>query len=126
MRKFELSPDCVLENSGTAIAKSLIKSSFIVGCDFKNKELILENVFHYTCKEKRLEVYSLFPNEADTQRKLKLEMAMVFVDKKDIFSEIARIFTEMAKGYDVFIVDKYNNLYTDIVYDKYGETMVLA
>ena len=128
MRKFELSEDCILENSSKTIAETLIKGAFVVGCDIKNKQLVLENVFHYTRNAKRLEIYTLFPNEDNTKRQLKLDMAFVFMDKKpkEILDGIIDIINLGVDEYDRFVVDKYNNLYTKIVYDKYGGSMALG
>ena len=40
MKGFEISPDCMLEKSAKAIARELIKGSFVIGCDYKNKQLV--------------------------------------------------------------------------------------
>lgn len=48
MKGFEISPDCMLEKSEKLIANELLKGSFVVGCDYRDKQLVLENVFHYT------------------------------------------------------------------------------
>ncbi len=45
MKGFKISDDCILEKSSKAIAKELTRGSFIIGCDYKNKQLVLENVF---------------------------------------------------------------------------------
>ncbi len=41
MREFEISPDCMLEKSSRAIAKELMKGTFVIGCDYKNNQLVL-------------------------------------------------------------------------------------
>lgn len=63
MKGFEMSPDCMLKKSSNAIAKELLKGSFVIGCDCKNEQLILENVFHYTKSQRRMEIYTLFPDK---------------------------------------------------------------
>ena len=78
MKGFEISSDCMLEKSANVIAKELMKGSFVIGCDYKNKQLILENVFHYTKTQKRMEIYTLFPDKYNEKRQLKLETAFVF------------------------------------------------
>ena len=125
MRKFELSPDCILEKTSKSIAKELLKGSFVVGCDYKNKQLVLENVFHYTNSQRRFEVYTLFPNKDDTKRQLRLETAFIITQSNNIIKDIANILDIGVNGYDVFVIDKYNNLYTKIVYDKYGGSATL-
>ena len=80
MKKFEVSPDCILEKSAKSVAQELLYGSFIVGCDYENKQLILENVFHYTSNQRRLEIDTLFPNEDNTKRLLKLDTAFVLMN----------------------------------------------
>lgn len=128
MRKFKLSKDCVLEKSSKAIAEALLKGNFVIGCDIKNKQLVLENVLHYSKNEKRFEVFTLFPNQDNTKRQLKLDTAIIFINTKqqDIPQELEKVLNLGVEGYDVFVIDKYDNLYTKIVYDKYGKTMALA
>ena len=125
MKDFELSPDCILEKSAKVIATELLKGSFVVGCDYRNKELILENVFHYTKSQRRYEIYTLFPNKDNTKRLLKLDAAVIIVDPKNVMSDIARFMEMHINLYDVFVIDKYNNVSTDVVYDKYGGSTVL-
>ena len=126
MKKFELSPDCILKKLSRSVAQELLKGSFVVGCDYKNKQLILENVFHYTRGQRRLEVYTLFPNKENTKRQLKLETAFVLMDSKDIVDGIIEMLNLGINEYDLFIVDKYNNFDTERVYDKYGKSMSVA
>lgn len=126
MKKFELSSDCILKKLSKSVAQELLKGSFVVGCDYKNKQLILENVFHYTRGQRRLEVYTLFPNKENTKRQLKLETAFVFMDSKDIVDGIIEMLNLGINEYDLFIVDKYNNFDTERVYDKYGKSMSVA
>lgn len=127
MKKFELSKDCILKKSSNAVAKELLKGAFVIGCDFKNKQLVLENVFHYTDSEKRLEVYTLFPNKDDTKRQLKLETAFVLINQcDDILNAIIDILDIGINGYDILLIDKYQNLYTETVFGKYGRNMRLA
>ena len=126
MEGFRLSPDCMIEKSSRAIAKELMKGSFVVGCDYKNKQLILENVFHYTSCEKRMEIYTLFPDKSNEKRQLKLDTAFVFVNGSNILKSIMNVLDIGLNEYDLFVIDKYNNLYTETVYDKYGGSMKLA
>lgn len=84
MKGFEISPDCMLEKSAKAIANELMKGSFVIGCDYKNKQLVLENVFHYTKSQRRMEIYTLFPDKHNEKRQLKLDTAFVFLDGKNI------------------------------------------
>lgn len=126
MRGFEISPDCMLEKSAKAIARELIKGSFVIGCDYKNKQLVLENVFHYTKNQRRMEIYTLFPDEHNEKRQLRLENAVVFLTSNNVISDIMKILHMGINEYDLFIIDKYKNLYTEIVYDKYGGSMKLA
>lgn len=126
MEGFKLSPDCMIEKSSRAIARELMKGSFVVGCDYKNKQLVLENVFHYTDDQNRMEVYTLFPDESNEKRQLKLETAFVFIKRKNILKSIMDVLDIGLNEYDLFVIDKYNNLYTETVYDKYGGSMKLA
>lgn len=126
MEGFKLSPDCMIEKSSKAIARELMKGSFVVGCDYKNKQLILENVFHYTVDQNRMEVYTLFPDESNEKRQLKLETAFVFIKRDNILKSIMNVLDIGLNEYDLFVIDKHNNLYTETVYDKYGGSMKLA
>lgn len=126
VKGFEISPDCMLEKSAIVIANELIKGSFVIGCDYKNKQLILENVFHYTKTQKRMEIYTLFPDKYNEKRQLKLETAFVFLGNGNILKDITGILEVDLKNFDLFVIDKYKNLYTETVYDKYGESMKLA
>ncbi len=126
MGGFKISDDCILEKSAKSIAKELMKGSFVIGCDYKNKQLILENVYHYTKSQKRIEIYTLFPDEYNEKRQLRLEIALVMLGSKDILKEIMGILEVDLNNFDLFVIDKYNNLYTEIVYDKYGGSMKLA
>lgn len=126
MKGFEISPDCMLEKSAKAIANELLKGSFVIGCDYKNKQLVLENVFHYTKSQRRMEIYTLFPDKYNEKRQLRLSAAFVMVGSKDILKDIIGILEVDLNNFDLFVIDKYNNLYTEIVYDKYGGSMKLA
>jgi len=126
MKGFEISPDCMLEKSAKAIANELLKGAFVIGCDYKNKQLVLENVFHYTKNQIRMEIYTLFPDEHNEKRQLRLENAVVFWTSNNVISDIMKILHMGINEYDLFIIDKYKNLYTEIVYDKYGGSMKLA
>lgn len=126
MREFEISPDCMLEKSAGAIANELMKGSFVVGCDYRDKQLVLENVFHYTKTQKRMEIYTLFPDKYNEKRQLRLEAAFVMLGSKDILKDIMGILEVDLNNFDLFVVDKYKNLYTETVYDKYGESMKLV
>lgn len=126
MKGFEISPDCMLEKSAKVIAKELIKGSFIIGCDYKNKQLVLENVFHYTKSQRRVEIYTLFPDKNNEKRQLRLDVAFVMLGSRDIFKDIMGILEVDLKNFDLFVIDKYKNLYTETVYDKYGGSMKLA
>lgn len=125
MKGFEMSPDCMLERSVKAIANELMKGSFVIGCDYKDKQLILQNVFHYTEKQRRVEIYTLFPDRNNTKRQLKLDTAFVCTDKSNMLQNIMDILKIGLNEYDLFVIDKYNNLYTETVYDKYGGSMKL-
>lgn len=126
MKGFEISPDCMLEKSAKAIANELLKGSFVIGCDYKNKQLVLENVFHYTKSQRRMEIYTLFPDEYNEKRQLRLSAAFVMVGSKDILKDITGILEVDLNNFDLFVIDKYNNLYTEMVFDKYGGSMKLA
>lgn len=45
---------------------------------------------------------------------------------KDILKEIMEILEVDLNNFDSFVIDKYKNLYTEIVYDKYGGSMQLS
>lgn len=126
MKGFEISPDCMLEKSAKVITKELLKGSFVVGCDYKNKQLILENVFHYTKSQKRMEIYTLFPDKHNEKRQLRIENAFVFLTSNNVINDIMTILRMGINEYDLFVIDKYKNLYTETVYDKYGRSMKLA
>ena len=91
MKGFEISPDCMLEKSAKAIARELIKGSFVIGCDYKNKQLVLENVFHYTKSQRRMEIYTLFPDKHNEKRQLRLDAAFVMLGSRDILKDIMGI-----------------------------------
>ncbi len=116
----------MLKKSSRAVAKELMRGSFVIGCDYKNKQLILENVFHYSSGQKRMEIYTLFPDAHNEKRQLKLDTAFVLLNSKDIFKDIIGILSMGLNEYDLFVIDKYQNLYTETVYDKYGGSMKLA
>lgn len=126
MRGFEISPDCMLEKTSNVIAKELMKGSFVVGCDYKGKQLVLENVFHYTKSQRRMEIYTLFPDKLNEKRQLKLETAFVLLGHRNILEDITGILEVDLNNFDLFVIDKYRNLYTETVYDKYGGSMKLA
>ena len=126
MEGFRLSPDCMIEKSSRAIARELMKGAFVVGRDYKNKQLILENVFHYTASQKRMEIYTLFPDKSNEKRQLKLDTAFVFVNGSNILKSIMNVLDMGLNEYDLFVIDKHNNIYTETVYDKYGGSMRLA
>ena len=126
MKGFELSPDCMLEKSAKAIAYELLKGAFVIGCDYKNKQLVLENVFHYTKSQRRMEIYTLFPDKYNEKRQLRLSAAFVMVGSKDILEDITGILEVDINNFDLFVIDMYNNLYTETVFDKYGGSMKLA
>lgn len=126
MEGFKLTPDCVIAKSVKAIAHELLKGSFIIGCDYKNKQLILENVFHYTESQKRLEIYKVFLDKTNTRRLLKLDTAFVLLTNGDVVPEMTNILQVGIEDYDLFVVDRHNNLYTAVVCDKYGKSMRLA
>lgn len=126
MKGFEISPDCMLEKSAKAIANELLKGAFVIGCDYKNKQLVLENVFHYTKSQRRMEIYTLFPDKYNEKRQLRLSAAFVMVGSKDILEDITGILEVDLNNFDLFVIDKYKNLYTETVYDKYGGSMKLA
>lgn len=119
MKGFEMSQDCLIEKSSIVIAKELMKGSFVIGCDYKNKQLVLENVFHYTRNQRRMEIYTLFSDKHNEKRQLRLENAFVFLTFNNVINDIMTILRMGINEYDLFIIDKYKNLYTEIVYDKY-------
>lgn len=82
MRGFEISTDCMIEKSAKAIAKELMKGSFVIGCDYKDKQLVLQNVFHYTKSQKRMEIYTLYPDKHNEKRQLRLETAFVLLGRE--------------------------------------------
>lgn len=126
MGGFEISPDCILEKSAKSIADELLKGSFVVGCDYKDKQLVLENEFHYTKAQKRMEIYTLFPDKYNEKRQLRLSVAFVVLGSKDTLKDIMGILEVDLNNFDLFVIDKYNNLYTETVYDKYGGSMKLS
>ncbi|MBD5548113.1 MAG: hypothetical protein HDQ97_12050 [Lachnospiraceae bacterium] len=126
MKEFEISQDCILEKSAKEIAKELLKGSFVIGCDYKNEQLVLENVFHYTKSQKRMEIYTLFPDRHNEKRQLRLDAAFVMLGSSDILKDIMGILEVDLDNFDLFVIDKHKNLYTETVYDKYGGSMKLA
>lgn len=73
-----------------------------------------------------MEIYTLFPDKYNEKRQLRLSAAFVMVGSKDILKDIIGILEVDLNNFDLFVIDKYNNLYTEIVYDKYGGSMKLA
>lgn len=88
MKKFRLSPECVLEDGSDAVVKALMKGSFVIACDFSHRELILQNVFHYSAKRRSIEYYSLFYDEKTERRNLRLEWAIIAQNPNDVYSVI--------------------------------------
>lgn len=72
-----------------------------------------------------MEVYTLFPNKDNTKRLLKLETAFVLMDS-NIVDGIVEVLNLGINGYDLWVIDKYKNLDTEKVYDKYGKCMSVA
>lgn len=127
MKKLEVSQNCYVEKDSEAITRELMKGSFIIACDInKDGQTVLQNVFHYTANQDRIEYYSLFPDAKNERRLLRLEFAVMIVNKADIFNSIKDFIDAGYQQFDVFIIDKYNNLYTKTVYDKYGGSMQLG
>lgn len=126
MKKFRLSPECVLEDGSDAVVKELMKGSFVIACDFSHRELILQNVFHYSAKRRSIEYYSLFYDEKTERRNLRLEWAIIAQNPNDVYSVIKGAVEDGYQLFDVFVIDKFNNLYTEEAYDKYGHSMKLA
>lgn len=50
----------------------------------------------------------------------------MLLDSKNILGEIMSVLNTGLNEYDLFVIDKYQNLYTETVYDKYGGSMKLA
>lgn len=124
MKKLMLSKDCILEKDCAAITKELMKGSFIIACDInEKKQIVLQNVFHYTAAKRLLEYYSLFPDEKNERRMLRLEMGIMITGCRDVYKDIYGIIEHGLVNFDTFIIDKHNNLYTEVVYDKYGGSM---
>ena len=49
--------------------------------------------------------------------------AVMTLATESVFAEYQK---ELFERYDLFVIDKYQNLYTETVYDKYGGSMKLA
>lgn len=127
MKKLVVSQNCYVEKDSEAITRELMKGSFIIACDInEDGQTVLQNVFHYTADQGRIEYYSLFPDAKNERRLLRLEFAVMIVNKADIFNSIKDFIDAGYQQFDVFIIDKYNNLYTKTVYDKYGGSMQLG
>lgn len=73
-----------------------------------------------------MEIYTLFPNERNDKRQLRLDAAFVLLGSRDILKDIMGILEVDLKNFDLFVIDKYKNLYTETVYDKYGRSTKLA
>lgn len=73
-----------------------------------------------------MEIYTLFPDRHNEKRQLKLDTAIVLLGSRDISQDIMDILSMGLNEYDLFIIDKHDNLYTETVYDKYGGSMKLA
>ena len=124
MKKLVLSKDCILEKDCDAITKELMKGSFIIACDInEKKQIVLQNVFHYTAAKRLLEYYSLFPDEKNERRMLRLEIGIMITGCKDVYKDIYGLIEHASVDFDTFIIDRHNNLYTEVVYDKYGGSM---
>ena len=68
----------------------------------------------------------MFPDECNERRLLKLDTAFVFLGNRNVLNEITDVLNTGLTWYDLFVIDKYNNLYTETVYDKYGGSMKLS
>lgn len=126
MEGFKISSDCIIKKSSKTIAKELLKGSFVIGCDYKNKQLALENVFHYEESKSMMGIYTLFSDTNNTKRQLRLDTAFVLSGNGNILKEIKNILNAGINDYELFVIDKYKNLYTETVYDQYGGSMKLA
>lgn len=124
MKKLVLSKECILEKDCDAITRELLKGSFIIACDInEKKQIVLQNVFHYTAAKRLLEYYSLFPDEKNERRMLRFEIGIMITGSKDVYDDIYELIKSGLVDFDTFIIDKHNNLYTEVVYDKYGGSM---
>ena len=126
MQKFEFTPSCIITKTPNALVSELLKGTFLIGCDLKSDQLVLENVFHFTPHENRLEIFKLHEDTRTMKRNLELDIACVLPRNKYGVRELIKIMTGIMEGYDVFISDEYKNLNTDTVFDKYGQTMKMG
>lgn len=95
MKKLVLSKECILEKDCDAITRELLKGNFIIACDIEKNE----------------------------RRMLRFEIGIMITGSKDVYDDIYELIKSGLVDFDTFIIDKHNNLYTEVVYDKYGGSM---
>lgn len=118
MSQLEISPDCILEKSANTIVKELLKGSYVIVADL-TPELLLQNVLHWNKKKSAFEVFTLFGNDDSKQYNMRFENAICFTD--NVKMNLLKIIQGSLPECDMFLIDKYNNLNTKVIYSKHGK-----
>lgn len=120
MSRLELSKDRILEKSTSVIVDEILKGNYVIVADLR-PELLLQNVLHWNKKKKAFEIFTLFGDETRDQYNLRFEYAMCFG------SEIRKHLLEIIDGSlpecDLFLIDKYNSLNTEVIYSRNGKNV---
>lgn len=117
MGGFKISDDCILEKSAKVIVNQLLNGEYVIVADLK-PEFLLQNVLHWNKRKKAFEVFTLFDDKNSNQYNLRFENAICF--GSEIKKNLLMIINGSLSECDVFLVDKYKNLNTKVIYSKYG------
>lgn len=117
MSLFKVSDDCVIEKSAKVIVDQLLNGEYVIVADIK-PEFLLQNVLHWNKRKKAFEVFTLIGDENSDQYNLRFENAICF--GCEIKKNLLMIINGSLPECDLFLVDKYKNLNTKVIYSKYG------
>lgn len=117
MSQLKVSDDCILEKSAKVIVNQLLDGKYVIVADLK-PEFLLQNVLHWNKRKKAFEVFTLIGDENSNQYNLRFENAICF--GCEIKKNLLMIISGSLPECDLFLVDKHNNLNTEVIYSKYG------
>ena len=117
MSQIKLSDDCILEKSAKVIVDKLLTGEYVIVADLK-PEFLLQNVLHWNKRKKAFEVFTLIGDKNSEQYNLRFENAICF--GSEIKKNLLMILNGSLPECDLFLVDKLNNLNTNVIYSKYG------
>lgn len=117
MSQFKLSDDCILEKSAKVIVNQLLDGKYVIVADLK-PEFLLQNVLHWNKRKKAFEVFTLIGDKNSDQYNMRFENAICF--GSEIKKNLLMIISGSLPECDLFLVDKHDNLNTEVIYSKYG------